>query len=57
MNTAAAPTAGRASAWQSRRRAILTALVTTGVVAGLGVPAVVAGNPAVWFVENTNMIV
>lgn len=48
---------GWAATWRSRRRAVLTAIVTTGVVAGVGVPAVVAGNPTVWFVDGNDQVV
>jgi hypothetical protein len=43
--------------WCSRRRAVLTAIITTGVVAGVGAPAGVAGNPTVWFVDGDDQVV
>lgn len=47
---------GWAGMWRNRRT-VLTAIVTTGVVAGVGVPAVVAGNPTVWFVDSGQQVV
>lgn len=48
---------GLVGMWRNRRRTMLTAIVTTGVVAGVGVPAVVAGNPTVWFVDGNQQVV